>query len=324
MGAAAMGWGNNDLPHRGVDSPQGRYLEVSVSAVSSTSSPACTKGAVAVADSGAEDVDTGACACDRQDGASDLQAEVERLRKRLAEAERRASLAEQRLSMWEDLTSKLAVVLMLGPEMLEFCKRTLMKELTRALKNLPMVDEVNNLQCSFPAVPSEAPRAKLAHWPGDFSEPMEWDVQWATASWSVTLSVSGRLYGLRFTMDLRLHRFAVNGRMRVKLPCGNFGDFSEVCLSFVELPDVDFSVDCKVICGMVPVPVQSQVDAQVRASFMKVLRDEIIEPQRLLLRVASMRPKSRLTEDDVQQAILDAEMTKRMLDEGKALRVLWT
>merc|ERR1712039_318380 len=32
---------------------------------------------------------------------------------------------------------------------------------------------------------------------------MKWDVQWASATWAISLSVSGRLYGLGFSLPVR-------------------------------------------------------------------------------------------------------------------------
>ena len=236
--------------------------------------------------------------------------EVAALKARLEAAEARALQAEGRLRMWEDVVSRLAFLMLLGPEMSEYYKRTLMKELSTALRSLDQIEEVRDLKCSLPAVPSEAPRLELVRG-GDLAEPMEWDLLWAAASWSVSLSVSGRVYGVGFSLDLRLHRFGVRGRVKVVIPRGADGDLSQIKVSFLRPPELDVAVDCHVVVGMVPLPVRSQVDAKVRSSFARWLECELVEPNAMLFKLASMRPKRNLSDADVQQAIADAERAGR-------------
>lgn len=237
------------------------------------------------------------------------------------EAEVRASDAQGGLELWEKLISRLLVIVALGPRMTELYKRTLVKELRKALESLPMVESVGNLQCSFPAVPTEAPRLRIQHWGGRLSQPIQWDVEWRSASWSVTLSVAGRLYGVGFSLGVQLHHFGIRGRLGTTFPSGDRGDLSEARLCFSEVPQVDFVLDSTVACGFVPLPVRSQVDAKVRSALTQVLIKEMVAPNQVTLRIAALRPKQGLTDHDVQQATEDAELAKQRLD-GRAARAI--
>jgi len=242
-----------------------------------------------------------------------LDDELTALRAKLQAAEARALQAELRLGMWEDLVSKMSSIVMMGPEMSEFYKRTLMKELTAALSSLDMVEQVKNLKCSFPAVRSEAPHCSLVRWDGDFSKPMEWEVQWSTSSWAISVSVIGRQFGLSFSLDICLHHFSIKGKLKVALPNGRALDLSQILVSFTELPQLDFAIDSKVAWGVVPLPVQSQVDAIVRSSAVKWLTAEMVDPNAMKFQLAALKPKRELSDADVQQAILDAERARKKL-----------
>lgn len=240
----------------------------------------------------------------------DDETEVVRLRRLLEAAEARAMRAEQRLGMWEDLLSRVSWIMMLGPEMLEYYKRLLLEELSKALEGLEQIEEVKNLKCSFPAVSSEAPRPSLVHWGGDFAEPMEWDLSWTSTSWVIGVSVVGRQYGLSFSLALRLHHFGIRGRVRVVMPDARTSDLSRLLISFVEFPEVDCTVECNVTCGVVPLPVQSQVASRVRSAFDDWLAGRMVEPNAMPLTVPALKPKTELSEEDVKQAIQDAELAR--------------
>mmetsp|Transcript_73066 Transcript_73066/g.202656 ORF Transcript_73066/g.202656 Transcript_73066/m.202656 type:complete len:533 (-) Transcript_73066:151-1749(-) len=252
--------------------------------------------------------------------AMDQAVEIARLKRQLEAAEGRASELQGRLNMWESLISSLSFVMAMGPDRGEQCKRTFMKELSDAIKSVDSVQEVSHVTCSIPAVQSEAPRLSLIHWNGELDQPMEWDVQWASACWSVGVSVLGRQYGLSFSLKLRVHHFGIKGRLSVSLPQGRAMDLSEARVSFVELPKVEFLVDSDVLLGVVPLPVQSQVDAKIRAALKQWLSKEMVEPNAMVFTIPSLRPKYELSDKDVQQAILDAETVRRSPSE----RSPWT
>jgi len=228
-----------------------------------------------------------------------------------AEEAHRAAGSEVSLALWEQLLSRMLTVLLLGPEMTEQYKRTLTKELGKALRSLDMVDEVGNLQCSFPAVPGEAPRLRLLRWEGRLSQPVEWAVAWASASWAVSLSVEGRLYGVGFSLGLRLHGFGIRGRVSIAFPGGDRGDLSEVELCFTELPEVTFALESNVKMGLVPLPIRSQLDAKVRSTLSQVLSTSLVAPNKTSVKISALRPKQALTDNDIRQACEDAELARR-------------
>jgi len=212
--------------------------------------------------------------------------------------------------MWERLASRLCSVVLLGPQMTEYYKRTLIKEVRLALESVEQVEEVSSLKFSFPVVASEAPQPSLASWSGELSEPMEWDVRWTPASWDIAVSVKGRHFGLGFSLALRLHHFGVGGRVRVALPEARSLDLSKVLFSFLEFPEVDFQVESSVAFGIVPLPVQAQVDTKIRSASAKWLSRHLVEPNAMHLDIAAMRPKRGVSENDLQTAIRDAELAK--------------
>merc|ERR1711920_753366 len=112
------------------------------------------------------------------------------------------------------------------------------------------------------------------------------DMQWTSASWDIAVSVVGRHFGLVFSLDMRLHHFGVRGRVKVTLPEARSLDLSKVILSFLELPEVDFQVDSSVAFGLVPLPVQAQVDAKIRSASAQWLRGHLVEPNAMLFNIA--------------------------------------
>eukprot|EP00928_Gymnodinium_smaydae_P054697 TRINITY_DN38430_c0_g1_i1.p1 TRINITY_DN38430_c0_g1~~TRINITY_DN38430_c0_g1_i1.p1 ORF type:complete len:343 (+),score=69.51 TRINITY_DN38430_c0_g1_i1:110-1138(+) len=257
-------------------------------------------------------------------GASSSAPEVARLEAALRAAEGQLAETEGRRWLWEQLFSSVAALVVLGPASLEFYKRTLITEVRRALESVEQIREVSNLECSFPAVPSEAPRLRLERWNGDLAGPMEWDVAWSPASWALSLSVSGRQFGLGFTLALRLRRFDLRGRVRVHFPEAKAADLSKINVSFVSLPEIGFAVECGVACGILPLPVQSQVESTVREAFLGWLSKEVVAPHSMLFNVAALEPKRSLSDSDVQQAILDAQLAKGNLDRPRSASAPWS
>eukprot|EP00927_Polykrikos_kofoidii_P000898 TRINITY_DN10337_c0_g1_i3.p1 TRINITY_DN10337_c0_g1~~TRINITY_DN10337_c0_g1_i3.p1 ORF type:complete len:230 (+),score=21.68 TRINITY_DN10337_c0_g1_i3:67-756(+) len=214
------------------------------------------------------------------------------------------------------LRSSFGVRFSMGRAPAQYYKRTLVHQVVSGLSNVAQVKEIRNLECSFPAVRSEAPQLMLAKGSEDLGEPMEWDIRWSSSSWSVSLSVRGSQFGLGFSLNVRLHSFVLKGRVRVHLPLGGECNLSQVTVSFVELPVVDFRLDSEVAFGIVPLPVSSQIDAKLRSSISEWLTTEVVEPNRLSFTFDGLKPKEELSDADMRQAIMDAESVRRRIVSG--------
>jgi len=272
-------------------------------------SPSCTPAAHAV--DGLRSANGVAYGSSSSNGVpADVHAQIQKLTSQLEAARKRAEDAEKKVIWWEEFASRILSIFLLGPEMTENYKRLVEREISRALIGIEVIEEVTNLRCSFPAVPSEVPIPRFRRWDGRLSGSNAWDVHWTSAAWSVSLSVSGRLYGLGFSLALRLHHFNIRGRIVVAFPLADGGDLSEIHASFAEAPEIDFTLDSTVAFGMVPLPIQSQVDARARSAISEVLRKEMVAPNRLELKINALGRKSFLTDQDVQQAINDAELAR--------------
>mmetsp|Transcript_95476 Transcript_95476/g.270288 ORF Transcript_95476/g.270288 Transcript_95476/m.270288 type:complete len:410 (-) Transcript_95476:126-1355(-) len=252
--------------------------------------------------------------CTRENGSPcsvQLEDEIAQLREQLAAEKARAEQAEHCLATLEYFVSSLSFILALGPDRGEHLKRKLIKIMRKTIQKVASVQEISNIMCSIPTVQSEAPRLKLMQWGGDLSQPMEWVVHWAPASWHASVSVLGRHYGVAFSLKLRVHHFGIRGRLKVVLSRGDVWDLSQALVSFLELPEIDFVVDSEVVCGVVPLPVQSQVDTHLKATVRKWLARELVEPNVMVFTAPPLKPKRDLSDGDVREAILDAEKIRR-------------
>ena len=76
----------------------------------------------------------------------------------------------------------LVYCVMLSPEMNDIYKQECVDLLQNTLVGVEQVTDVHYVECSFPSVPSEAPRLQLELW--DSLEHSEWSFRWSP-SWSI-------------------------------------------------------------------------------------------------------------------------------------------
>eukprot|EP00967_Tisochrysis_lutea_P148998 scaffold285565_cov32-Tisochrysis_lutea.AAC.1 len=159
--------------------------------------------------------------------------------------------------------------------------------LTQALTNLEQIDRVRYVDCSFPSVPSEAPRLSLDKW--NSLSASEWQLRWSP-SWSiqvrwladawpkrivshvrnaqcaarlpVQIAVEGSHY-VAFRMILRIHSVQLAGTLRVN----STKDLRTIRLSFVEQPQMRMCVDCTIAWGSLPLPLQDYIGDTVVGEF---------------------------------------------------------
>ena len=89
---------------------------------------------------------------------------------------------EAKVSMWEECMRTLVYCVMLSPEMNDIYKQECVDLLQNTLVGVEQVTDVHYVECSFPSVPSEAPRLQLELW--DSLEHSEWSFRWSP-SWSI-------------------------------------------------------------------------------------------------------------------------------------------
>ena len=108
--------------------------------------------------------------------------ELEQLQAALAAAQAQVRAMEAKVSMWEECMRTLVYCVMLSPEMNDIYKQECVDLLQNTLVGVEQVTDVHYVECSFPSVPSEAPRLQLELW--DSLEHSEWSFRWSP-SWSI-------------------------------------------------------------------------------------------------------------------------------------------
>jgi len=176
--------------------------------------------------------------------------------------------------------------------------------LTQALTNLEQIDRVRYVDCSFPSVPSEAPRLSLDKW--NSLSASEWQLRWSP-SWSIQIAVEGSHY-VAFRMILRIHSVQLAGTLRVN----STKDLRTIRLSFVEQPQMRMCVDCTIAWGSLPLPLQDYIGDTVVGEFRAWFNKQMVQPNELVLTPSAFQPKSTLTDADVEKAMRAATLAREL------------
>ena len=110
------------------------------------------------------------------------RSELQQLQAALAAAQAQVRAMEAKVSMWEECMRTLVYCVMLSPDMNDIYKQECVELLQNTLVGVEQVTDVHYVECSFPSVPSEAPRLQLELW--DSLEHSEWSFRWSP-SWSI-------------------------------------------------------------------------------------------------------------------------------------------
>lgn len=210
--------------------------------------------------------------------------------------------AELRLQKWELAASDLVSTLALSPEMTEaFYARSLRDMLSDALRTLDPIDELRHVECSMPSVATEAPAIAMLDWQGlAFSS---WEIEWAPHSWWVSVSAVGTRWGLGFNSLARVSGIHLKGRLR----CAFSADLTALRISFVEKPFLDMLIESSVGWGVVPIPVQEQIEGMVRSEIERFLERRLTGDNSMVV-VLRRKMLSKLTNSDIIEA---ADQAKR-------------
>lgn len=204
--------------------------------------------------------------------------------------------AEARLAMWEAAGRDFISALALSPQMTHGVYNRMVRELlTAALEELPVIDSLQHVECSMPSVAAEAPTVSLGEWQG--LEYSVWNVQWAPASWWVSVSAIGQRWGIGFNCLTRCSNICINGTLR----CAFSGDITSLRMSFVTPPQLEMAIESSVGWGAVPIPVREQIEGIVRSEIERFVIDNLTGEESLLV-VLRRKALAQITDEDLAEA----------------------
>mmetsp|Transcript_8517 Transcript_8517/g.14386 ORF Transcript_8517/g.14386 Transcript_8517/m.14386 type:complete len:320 (+) Transcript_8517:110-1069(+) len=222
-----------------------------------------------------------------------LTTDVRVLQQQVAALQTKLDAANANIVMWERCMQQLFGCLFLSPDMNEMYKSECMSTVREALLAQEQITDVHYVECSFPSVPSEAPRIKLQYWHS--LDESEWQVKWSP-SWSVKVSMEGLQY-VQLKLIIRIFDLKMSGRLRMKLSA----DMSTITLSFVQLPRVRLKTECSGSWGSVPLPIQAVLDSIIVQEFHRWLTETMVLPNEMVLKPSTFQPKG-ITDEDVEKA----------------------
>lgn len=176
----------------------------------------------------------------------------------------------RQINDWEDLTSRIVAAIALAPEMNSMYSRLLRTLLSEALKQITTIREILHIECSLPSITREKPKLKLLE-----SESLSnslWELRWSPKSWWISVSAIGLRWGLSFQALTTIRKIEISGKLR----CAFSSDITAIRISFIEEPQLDMEIIADVGWGIVPLPVQQQIDQVVRAEMKKFLIDTLV------------------------------------------------
>lgn len=208
---------------------------------------------------------------------------------------------ERRLEQWKQASTDLVSSLALSPDMTEtLYARSLRELLSDSLVTLEAIDELRHVECSMPCVASERPRVDLIRWGGlHFSE---WRVEWAPASWWVSVSAVGNRWGLGFNCLTNVSSIQLSGRLR----CAFADDLTSVRISFSENPGMHMTIESVVGWGAVPIPVRESIEEMVREEIESFVQKRLTGNESIVV-VLRRKALMKLNEGDLLEAKLQAE-----------------
>lgn len=202
----------------------------------------------------------------------------------------------ERVNEWEAMASDMVGALALAPDSTAMYARLLRALLRDALHEVTAIDALRHVECSLPSLPGERPSLSLARWQG--LEDSEWLVAWAPTSWWVSVSAVGSRWGIGFNALTRCSAIEVRGRLRVALA----PDLTALRATFVSPPSLSMDVRSRVGWGIVPLPVQQQIEGIVRDQLRQFVADTLVGDQGLVI-VLRRKANELISEDDVREAI---------------------
>eukprot|EP00040_Diaphanoeca_grandis_P018328 m.96352 g.96352 ORF g.96352 m.96352 type:complete len:364 (+) comp26888_c0_seq5:248-1339(+) len=223
------------------------------------------------------------------------------LLERLHAAEAKVKSLESQLDQWQTAAREALNAIALSPTMNERYKQRVSEQLTKILAKVPQVQQVNFINCSFPAVSTQAPRIALISW--ESIDRSTWWVKWEP-SWSVEVSLGGRHY-VPFTLSLRVSNIRVQGQFSLKL----LSSLHYFWVSFNKDIKVEMSIDVDLVVGILSVPLQATVEELVRKGFDEWLRNSLVEPNRMRIPLLVKKDETQngMSDEDFEAARVAAE-----------------
>jgi len=230
--------------------------------------------------------------------------EVVALRKKVAGLQDRLAAANAKVGMWERFMQQMLGCVILSPDMNEMYKTECSELIRQALASVEQITEVRYVECSFPSVPSEAPRIQLERW--DSLDSSEWLLKWSP-SWSMQVSLEGQQY-VSFRLSIRIFDFQVVGRVQLRVS----PDLSSIVISFAQLPRIRMKTECAVSWGSVPLPLQNYLETVAHQEFRRWLTENMVAPNEMTISPPSFQPKQGLTDQDVEKALRAANLARQL------------
>lgn len=224
------------------------------------------------------------------------------LYERLRIAETKNETLQNQLNQWQMAASEALNAIALSPMMNERYKQRVDEQLRKILGKIEQVEKVNYINCSFPAVSTQAPMIKMVRW--DSLDKSLWEVGWEP-SWSVEVSLGGRHY-VPFTLSLRVSNIRVKGQLSLTL----LSSLHYFWVSFNKDIEFDMTIEVDLLVGLLSVPLQATVEELVRKGFNEWLRNSLVEPNRMRIPLMLKKdevPDVGISEEDVQNAKLAAQ-----------------
>mmetsp|Transcript_17964 Transcript_17964/g.54972 ORF Transcript_17964/g.54972 Transcript_17964/m.54972 type:complete len:322 (-) Transcript_17964:347-1312(-) len=206
----------------------------------------------------------------KEGDSTSAEASLRRENARLRAELERAKLANEK---WASAASALVNVLLMSPRQNDNYASEVRKQLEKALGSLSVVERIRYVNCSFPASKAHAPSVKLVRWHA--LDDSEWELRWSPA-WSCEVVVDGRQV-ISFSTLLRVSGVAITGRLKLAFS----KDLSKLKLQFAETPATSLAVDCKVIIGKVPLPIQETMGNLIRDGALRWINDNLVAPNDL-------------------------------------------
>ena len=208
---------------------------------------------------------------------------------------------ERRLDQWQRAATDIVSALALSPDMTEtLYARSLRGLLSESLITLESIDELRHVEISMPCVERERPDVDLLKWDGlHFSE---WRIEWAPASWWVSVSVVGNRWGLGFNCLTNVSAIQLSGHLRVAFS----KDLTSVRVSFSENPEMEMVIESVVGWGAVPLPVRESIEEMVRVEIENFVTNRLTGDQSIVV-VLRRKALMKLNEGDILEAKSQAE-----------------
>eukprot|EP00039_Didymoeca_costata_P032749 m.39241 g.39241 ORF g.39241 m.39241 type:complete len:342 (+) comp9523_c1_seq2:3123-4148(+) len=211
--------------------------------------------------------------------------------------------AQRQLADWSEGARQILKEIILSPSSNEKYKQEVSEQLTSVLMAMEEITSVEFINCSFPAIDSQAPKFNLLSWTS--LEKNSWNVHWAP-SWAVTICADGWLY-LPFKMKIVVRDMSVTGNLCVSFSQG----LDYVWLSFATHPAIGVSVDVEILLGVVSMPFQSMIQRQVQREFNLWVENHLITPNKMRFKCLASGKKAGITEEDFQKAAAAAASAMR-------------